>query len=410
MSTENVIDITNAALLLKVETTVCEDAEPGASDAIPFETDGYSYNHPFVGEASNEATGTKVAGAPLIVGQPAEITIRFRLKGANAAYTSSVKPPHHALYTICGWRGLFTAAVAAAALTAGTTTTATLGAGFSTTTRAYLGMPLIMSGVAGGAHPLVVEYTSGKVATLSDEFADALDTTSSAALPANWTYAGTSPQSADDRTTDEPTGTLYIYEDGNLLKFVGCRGTIEDIAADVSKPGFGTAKLMGIYAGRTAAAIPDGISIPGHSAPTLVQGPSGISPAFSLNRKPLAISSFSLKDMAELSSLEDPNTNYGFGPGQIGGRSPMLSCDPLQTHVNVRDTLADLAAATQFPGAIRFLGVAGNRIAITLPLAQTNKSDPALRGKKRSEQNEYRLLTNGRDAQDRTTEKLICFY
>lgn len=407
---ENVIDTTNVAMLLKVETLEGVDASPTATDAFPFETDSYSYNHPFSGEASNEATGTKVAGAPLIVGQPADISIRFRLKGANATYTSSVKPPHHALFTIAGWRGLFTAAVAAAALTAGSTTAATLGTGFSSTARAYLGMPLIMSGVAAGAHPLVVEYTAGKVATLSDEFGTALGTDSSAALPANWTYAGTSPQDADARLTDEPSGTLYIYEDGNLLKFVGCRGSIDDLSADTAKPGFATAKLMGIYAGTTAAAIPDGISVPAHSAPTLVQGPAGVSPAFSLNRKQLRISSFSFKDAAELTSLEDPNTSYGFGPGQIGGRAPMLSCDPLKTHVDVRDTLTDLQNKTQFPGAIRFLGAAGNRISITLPLAQTSKSDPGLRGKKRSEQNEYRLMTNGRDAQDRTTEKVLCFY
>lgn len=407
---ENAIDTTNTAMLLKVETTEGVDASPTAADAFPFETDGFSYNHPFASEASNEATGTKVAGAPLIVGQPAEISIRVRLKGANATYTSSVKPPHHALLTIAGWRGLFTAAVAAAALTAGTTTSATVGTGFSSTIRAYLGMPLILSGVAAGAHPLVIEYTSGKVATLSDEFADALDTSSSAAIPANWTYAGTSPQDATDRLTDEPTGTLYIYEDGNLLKFTACRAAMDDLSADTAKPGFATFKLMGIFGGITTAAIPDGISVPAHSAPTLVQGPSGISPAFSLNRKALRISSFSLKDASELSSLEDPNTSYGFGPGQIGGRVPMLSCDPLKTHVSVRDTLADLASKAQFPGAIRFLGGAGNRISIALPLAQTAKSDPSLRGKKRAEQNDYRLMTNGRDAQDRTTEKILCFY
>lgn len=410
MSTENVIDITNSVWLAKVETTEGVDAGPTAADAFPFETDGYSYNSPFTAEASNEATGTKVAGAPLIIGQAADISIRVRLKGANAGYTSSVKPPHHALLTMAGWRGLFTAAVAAAALTAGTATSATLGASFSATARAYLGMPLIMSGVAAGAHPLVVEYTAGKLATLSDTFGTPLGVNSSAALPANWTYAGTSPQDADARLTDEPSGTLYLYEDGNLLKFVGCRGSMDDLAAETSKPGFATFRFTGIYGGTTTAAIPDGISLPAHSAPTLVQGPTGISPAFSLNRKPLSIASFSLKDAAELTSLEDPNTAYGFGAGQIGGRVPMLSCDPLKTHVAVRDTLADLAASAQFPGAIRFLGAAGNRIAITLPLVQTSKSDPGLRGKKRSEQNEYRLLDSGRDPQDRTSEKVLCFY
>lgn len=407
---ENVIDITNVAMLLKVETTEGVDATPTAADAFPFETDGYSYNSPFASEASNEATGTKVAGAPLIVGQPAEISIRVRLKGANAIYTSTVKPPHHALLTIAGWRGLFTAAVAAAALTAGTTNSATLGASFSSTARAYLGMPLIMSGLAAGAHPLVIEYTAGRLATLTDEFATPLTIGSSAEIAANWTYAGTSPQDAAARLTDEPTGTLYIYEDGNLLKFVACRASLDSLSADTAKPGFATFKLMGIFAGETSAAIPSGIALPAHSAPTLVQGLTGVSPAFSVNRKPLMISNFSLADAAELSSMEDPNTNFGFGSGLIGGRVPMLSCDPAKTHVAVRSTLSDMQNKAQFCGAVRFLGAAGNRIAITLPLMQTAKSDPALRGKKRAEQNDYRLMTNGRDAQGRTTEKILCFY
>ncbi|KKC24854.1 hypothetical protein [Sphingomonas sp. SRS2] len=407
---ESIIRISNVAMLLKVETTEDVDAAPAAVDAFPFETDGYSYNSPFTSEDSNEATGDMVAGAPLIIGQPADISIRVRLKGAAATYTSLVKPPHHALFTIAGMRGLFTAAIAAAALTGGTTSSATLGTGFNTTVNAYVGMPLLMSGASAGAIALITAYSAGKVATLTDLFGAPLATDSSAALPANWTYAGTSPQGVADRAADHPSGTLYIYEDGALLKFTGCRAVMDELSANTAKPGFATFKLRGIFRGRTDVAIPDDIAYPGHSAPTLVRGPSGISPAFSLKRTSLPISNFSIKTGGDLTSPDDPNTPYGFGPGVIGGRTPMLSCDPLGTHVAVRDTLADLAAGTQFTGAIRFLGAAGNRIAITLPKVQTTGSQPSERQKMRSEQNEYRLLGSGRDAQDRNTDMVICFY
>ncbi|MCZ4340576.1 hypothetical protein O4H52_03085 [Sphingomonadaceae bacterium G21617-S1] len=407
---ENIIRITNTAILVKVETTEGVDAAPVAADAIPFESNGYSYNLPYASEANNEATGSLVAGAPDMIGQPFEVSINVRLKGAAATYTSMIKPPHHALLSIAGYRGLFTAAVAAAALAAGTTTTATLGTGFSSTTRAYIGMPLIMSGVAAGATPLVIEYTSGKVATLSDLFGVALADTSSAAIPANWTYANTSPQDPTDRLTDHPAGTVYIYEDGTLIKGIAMRATLDDISASTAKAGFAVFKLKGIFGGKTDASIPDGIDVPAHSAPTLVQGPSGISPAFSLKRAGLAISSFSIKDQAGLESPDDPNTAYGFGPGLIGGRVPMLSCDPLARLVAVRDTLADLGGGAQYPGAIRFLGTAGNRIAITLPKVQQTGGQPGTRGDARSEQNDYRLLRTGVDAQSRDTDKVICFY
>jgi hypothetical protein len=407
---ENIIRISNSAILVKAETTEGVDAAPGAADAIPFEQNGYSYNWPFASEANNEATGSLVAGAPDMIGQPFEVTINVRLKGANATYTSSVKPPHHALFAISGYRGLFTAAVAAAALTAGTTTSATLGTGFSSTTRAYLGMPLIMSGAAAGAVPLVTEYSSGKVATLCDQFGVALGTDSSAAIPANWTYANTSPLDPTARLTDHPSGTIYIYEDGTLIKGVAMRGTLEEISAATAKAGFAVFKFKGIFAGKVDASIPAGIDVPAHSAPTLVQGPSNSSPAFTLKRAGLAIDSFSIKDQASLDSPDDPNTAYGFGPGLIGGRVPMLSCSPLARLVAVKDTLADLGGGAQYVGGIRFLGAAGNRIAITLPKVQQTGGQPGTRGEARSEQNDYRLLRTGVDAQNRDTDKIFCFY
>ncbi|ARR54557.1 hypothetical protein HY78_14520 [Rhizorhabdus wittichii DC-6] len=407
---DEVIRITNVAMLLKIETTEGVDAAPGAVDAFPFEKDGYTYNLPFVSEESNEATGDMIAGAPLIVGQPARVSIRVRLKGANAAYTSSVKPPHHALLAIAGLRPLFTAAVVAGALTAGTTTSATLANTFSATTRAYLGMPLILSGAEAGAVPLITEYTSGRVATLADEFSAELDETTSAAIPANYTYAGTSPNDGADRITDNPSGTLYLYEDGTLHKFFACRAMLDELTANSSKPGFATFQLVGIYGGKFDASIPDGISLPAHSAPTLVKGLAGVSDAFSVNRRKLPISTFSYKMAADLDSPEDPNTPQGYGAGVIGGRVPSITCDPLSTLVATRDTLGQMEAGSQYPGAVRFKGAASNRMSITFPKLQMSENQPGTRQKLRSDQLGYRALNSGRDAQDRATDVIICFY
>lgn len=401
----------NAAILVKLEATEGVDAAPVAADAIPFEGD-YSYNYPFGSEASNEVVGGLVAGAPLIIGQAAQLTINFRLKGAGpaVAYTALVKPPHHAVFAMAGKRPQFTAAIAAQALAAGTTTSATLGATFPATAQALRGMPLILSGgPAAGRWPIVTDYTAGKVATLADAFGAALSVGDSAALPANWLYAGTSPADAAARATDHPSATVYIYEDGTLLKFVGCRATLS-LAAQAARAGIMTATITGTFAGQSDASIPAGAIAPSHAAPTLAMGAGGINPAFLVNRLGLPISSFTLNDQGAIESPEDPNTPYGFGVGVIGQRSPQLTMDPLKTLVAVRDALAQLSAGSVFPAGIRFGAVAGNRVAITLPQATPASLEASTRGALRAESQTLRALNAGRDTLGRDGDWTLCFY
>jgi hypothetical protein len=408
-----IIRTTNVAMLFKLETTENVDAAPTAADAFPFEEDGYSYNSPYTTEDSNEANGSLVAAAPLVVGQPAEITIRCRLKGigGQTAYSASVKPPHHALLSASGMRGLFTASIAAAALTEGSTTTATLGAAFPATAQALRGMPLVISGGPGnGQTPFITDYTAGKVATLSDTM-PALTTATIAGIPENWTYAGTSPQDVAARAADHPSGTLYIYEDGTLLKFTGCRSTPQDIAVDTARPGFVTFKLMGVFAGKSDAAIPSNLAAPGHSAPILAQGLGGLDPAFLVNRLPLPIATLTVRLESALESPDDPNTAYGFSAAQIGERSPMLTCNPLGTTVAVRNTLSQIAAYSQYTGVIRCGSAVRNRWAITLPVLQPVESAPGTRGQFRSEDLSLRILApSSRDAQSRDNELVLCFW
>lgn len=411
--TDPVIRPRNVAALLKLETTEGTDASPAAADAFPFEADDYSYNHPFTSEASNEATGSLVAGADLVVGQPARLRFRSRLKGANATYSSSVKPPLHALFSVCGKRGQFTAAIAAEALVGGGLTTADLGASYSSTVDNYIGQPLILTGDEAGRIPLITNYTSGKVATLTDRFSPALDTGSNAELPANWTYMGTSPRQSSERATDHPSGTLYLYEDGTVMKFLAVRGMITQISGEAGKPIFVTTELVGIFAGsfRTDAAIPSGLPNFAYGAPQLQKGPAGISNAVAIDETALPISRFTLSDNQETDSPADTNTAYGFGAGQIGGRRPLLSLDPLQTLVATRDALSAIAAQTQVKGVIRTsTAIAGNRAAITFPSLQPVDSQPGKRGMNRSDELKYRCISTERDAQTRDTDYAICLF
>jgi hypothetical protein len=402
----------NVAVLIKLETFEGVDAVPTATaDAIPVEADSVSYNTPWTQEASNGATGSLVSGAPLIIGQPATVSFRSRVKGAGvgATYSASVKPPLHQAFQACGWRGQFQAAIATALATAGGASSATLPASFPATARALIGMPLaITAGVGNGAVPIVTEYTAGRVATLGDTFTPPLDTTTSASIPPNWTYAQTSPSDAAARATDQPSATIYIYEDGVLWKFIGCRGVMS-LDGRSARPGYAGFQFTGIYAGRADAAVPTNLVIANHSAPVLAQG-SVVSSAVLINRKPLAISTWSLDAGSQLETPDDPNTPYGFGTSQIVDRTPMLKVDPLATLVANRDTIADIGNGVTMTAVLRHGAQTGNRWALSTPMAQPVTADPGTRGKLRSEDVSFQLRSLGRDSVTRDTDRIITFF
>lgn len=402
----------NVAVLLKLESVEGTDAAPtGADDAIPVEADSVDYNSPWTQEQSNEATGSLVAGAPLVIGQPATVTFRSRIKGAGvgAVYSASVKPPLHQALQACGKRGQFTAAIATALASAGTANSATLAAGFPATAQALLGMPLeITAGTGIGRRPTVVGYTAGRIATLAENFTTPLDSTSNIALLANWTYAGTSPRDNAARATDHPSATIYIYEDGTLLKFVGCRGVMS-ADGQTARPGYGGFTFTGVYVGKEDAAMPSNLVVANHSAPTLLKSTSA-SLVTMFDRKPLPISQWSWENGGDVESPEDPNTNYGFGPGQIAGRVPLLRMDPLASLVAVRDVAAQIGSGVQAPALVRCGSQIGNSWALTLPKAQPVESTPGRRGNFRSDQLSFQALTSGLDAQTRDSEAILCFF
>lgn len=403
----------NGLLLIALQSAEGTYATPSAAtDVIPYEEESIDFNSPYKTEATTEATGTLAAGAPLVIGQAATFTFRARMKGAGAGatYSASVKPPHHAPLSACGWLGQFTAAIAAAALTAGTASTATLGTGAATTAQAYRGMPLVLTGApAAGRTPLITDYTAAKVATLSETFGSALTTSNTGAIPANWTYAPTSPLDGTSRATMHPCATIWYYEDGVLHKWGDCRGTV-DFDGSSARPGMATFSFTGVYLGRSDAAVPSSIVYAGQSAPLLVQGTNG-SAAIQIANKALPISKWSLKNGGQIETPDDPNTMYGFGTGQIADRAQVLQIDPLMTLVGTRNVLADIAAFSQYPAALQFGAVNGNRWSLTLPLAQPTDATPATRGKLRSETINYQAINPvARDAANRDGEAIICFW
>ncbi|WP_310498310.1 hypothetical protein [Sandarakinorhabdus sp.] len=399
------------AILFKLQASPGTDAAPVPTlDAVPFNRGTYSD-----GEATRlieavEASDGLAAGAPVIAGQSVPISFTFQLKGAGAGttYTSVIRPPHHAVYAACGLKPFFQAAVATTLATAGTTTAATLQTPYVATAQAYRGMPMnVTAGPNSGEALLCSDYTVGRVATFADLLGTAMTAASSIAVPANWTYAPTSPADAAARATDHPGATLYRYVGGKLRKFIDVRGQIT-INGNSSNVGTATFQGTGTFVDETDAAFPTTLAIAGHSAPLILQG-NNVSEAFLINRRPLAISQFSLAMSATIETPDDPNTANGFGEAIIGGRTPLFSCDPLQSQVATRNTLADIVAGNRYTGAIRGGYTAGNRWGLTMPLMQPVSRAEADRGEARSENTQLRVLNPGKDAQGRDNDFVLNF-
>lgn len=382
------------ALLFKIESTEGVDASPtGSADAIPFTAGSWSNGVATRIIDNPENTGTLAQGVPIIAGQAVPISFSFPVKGlgAGTTYSGSVKPPHDAVYSAAGMRGVFTSAVSTAVATAGTTTTATLGTGFGTTAQMYRGMPFAVSaGPNSGESLLCTDYTAGKVATFGDLLGTAFTTSSSLALVANWTYAPTSPASPSARLTDHPSATVYIYMDGKLRRFTGVRGRV-DFSATSSGAMIGTFTGTGTYVGESDASVPAQPNLAGQAAPIILQG-SNPAEAFLINRRALPVSQFALQTNAVVETPDDPNSVNGFMPGIIGVRAPVFTCDPLQTLVATRDTLADIIAGTNYTGIIRGGYTSGNRFGLVMPRLQPLERGDSERGQLMAEALQLRVL------------------
>jgi hypothetical protein len=409
------VRISNAVCLFKEQADETVDPVATAVDAFPFIIDSLEIGDRFTTEDNNEATGNEIAGMPDIIGQPVSFKAKLRMKGVGAgtAYSALVKPPHHALLQSCGLKGVFHPAIAAQALTAGSATSATLGASYAPTANLYRGLRLILSGGAGaGFHPLIASYDAARLAVLTDSHVPALDGTTLAALNACWSYAATSPETAAARIIDQPMGALYAYEDGILTKLFGVRGSGK-IMVDTSKPGFFEMTGFGIWGGRTNAAVLANIDVKKHAAPTLRMD-SLKSTAFSVNRKRLPVGAFTFDWARQVESLGDPNTVDGFGPAELGGRTPMLTCDPY-THADlaIRDHIADIeaeiAGGAAMVGAVRSGTQSGNRWSFCLPELRPTKVTRSTRESRRAEQLEFRSFSMGVDPAGRSGDAILVF-
>lgn len=314
-----------------------------------------------------ELTGTLEEAASIPGGTKVKIEFTCMAKGSGSA---AVAPQWGKLMQLCSWQEQITAvAIAASAATAGTTNSATLGTGYSTTAEAYQGMPATLGvNPAGGLKTVISDYTAGKVATFAHTLAAALDTSTTVAIPAHVLYKPTSD------TTVQKYATTIIYMDGVAWRFVGCQGNWT-----LDATGGGTAMLKfalsGVYASPVAATAPTGLVFDATEPPVWRQGIARLGGQLARASK----ASFDGGNV--IFEPENPEAYEGFDIPVITRRAAKGSFDPLSS---VTDTIARFAAfrAGNLVSAAIGLGtVPGNQIAVVSPtakytsMAQQNRSD-----------------------------------
>jgi hypothetical protein len=351
----------NAVLLAKIESPEGTDATPSAAtDAILVQVTGSPFNlNPNVIE-TNEATGSLDGAGPIIGGMKATISYSLYMKGSGAAGTA---PECGSLLKACGWAETVTAAAIPAAPEAcqagGSATTAKLGSTAGTTAQQYRGMPLELSSTVT-ASTFITDYTTGKVATVADTLGGSPGTGTSYQIPANVLYTPGS--------TSIPSLTKYLYLDGLLYKFLGCRGSFK-FSADAGGVGKLDFTFSGIIGSKTDAALPAATF--DDSRPPVFRGGK-----MSYNRSECAVAQFSLDSANTVTFPDDPNQPQGFGYPIITARKIAGNINPLETLVASRDIYSDFVAGTRRIVHARYGGTAGNRIGITIPQAQAVNFTP----------------------------------
>lgn len=353
-----------SAFAFKIETTPGTDAIAGSPVLADFVlgSGSYSFNPQMIQDPS--FTGS-LDTAPGAVGAfMPQITINVPLRGSGAAGTA---PAVGKLLRCCGMEEVVDATgIAAAALTAGSTTTGTLGTGYSSTAQAHRGLAAILAvNPAAGAILPILNYTAGKVATFGETFGTALDTSTTVAIPPNVLY-----RALDDRSSMN-WGTLYAYEDGLLQIFTGCFG---DWGLDLTsgQSGMVTLTLRGKYGGPpSATALPTALTAgSATSLPIWVDGKARFGGDLMRCR------SMGFRSGNNIVMPDNPESADGYDPAEMLSRAFVTTFDPLIDTAKQAQLITDFKAGTTKSLFARIGATAGNRFMISQPAIRQMAGDP----------------------------------
>lgn len=347
-----------SVLLAKIESPSGTDAAPSGTDAVRCENPRFVATPDVV--TTNEVNGSLDSDEPIIGGIKASVTFDVYMVGSGTPETA---PEWGKLLRACGWAETITSTAvpsSAAALGSGASTTAaTLGAAATGTDDLYNGMPLDISSTVT-LSTFIADYTSGKVATLTDTASGTLTTTSNYQIPKNTVYRPAS--------SSIPSLTLWLYKDGKLYKGVGARGTFSFTLTNA-----GTGKFSFTFSAIWSSNSDASVVTPTYQA-------NATKPIFRgghmrWNRILCQVRTLTLDNGATVAYIDNPEAAQGFDPAEHSGREMMATIDPYETVVATRDIFADMAAGTKRIVHARLGSTTGNKFGITIPEGMAMQND-----------------------------------
>ena len=376
--------VRNAVLLAKPETTEGVDSAPdptGANNAILVEQPLRITFNPNIIDTT-EVNPSLDPFDPIVGGMSSTIEFDVYLKGRT---TAGALPEWSPLLRACGFAVTqVTTAIPSSpsALGAGSSTVqATLGATASATADLYRGMPVSFSS-AVTLDTLIWDYSAAKLAKLTNTASANLTTTTSWQIPMHvqWAPASTSITSL----------TIWIYNDGLLYKFTGCRGNAS-VRVTSGGPGRLSFRFMGQLTTKTDSAMPTTTVSYDTTRPPIWKGGS-----FTINSVEAAASDMTMDFGNQITQPDNPSATEAFDPAIITSRMMRGTINPKETLVATRDTMADFRAATKRPLAAYWGTTAGNRIGLVAPSALYLNQTPGERNAYRTVEVPYHAT--GRDS------------
>lgn len=317
--------------------------------------------------AANELTGRLDLGEFDIGGFPIKLPIQVNLKPGPDGSTA---PEAGVLLAACGIAAVADTEILGVA-TGGTTKTVTVNrsvnTGFPATDGALVGRGIVIGFAPNHAVALITSYVVvGSTVTIGlGKTLDVAPTNQEVEIPEGISYK---PSEACP-----PTLTCYLYEDGVLKKYTGCRGTASWSVNAGGRPEM-TIDLTGFFLSKADVALPIGSVVYQDVRPGIWRG--GL---MTIDAKRAAVEQMTVALNNTYPYPGDPNEQEGFLPPVITSRDIQGNVNPFETLVATRDIFTDFRNGVKRAIAALIPAADGNShyTGFTFPTAKYRSEGPA---------------------------------
>lgn len=325
---------------------------------------------------NDEYTGTPWRNGATVAGKRASLSFNIKLRppGGSTPPAADAYLPGLILQAAKFTENRLAAAVPASAeaLSAGSTTGATLGAGATGTADLYKGLAISLSdngSTYSDKMTAITAYTSGKAATFAE--------TLTGAPAANYQIPKQISYQLDYTVTDPTLLSLKLWIDGHMFSLVNVRPTALQIVLPTSTkdnaayPELQVTVACEIYA-NSASATP---TVTALGAIPLIKGGDCW-----LNRTKVGIATATIDCGIQTENPPNPNKTDGSDAAEITGLTASVSMTRQKYLPSVIDTLALAAAQTSIPLWYQWGTAVGAMVQVLVTDGRLNYQSPDLGG------------------------------